>query len=251
LGAARNLGWRQSAGEYIIFHDDDNLSLPHLVETYVRAAQKSTADIVTAAMATFEGDDLPDSGIEYAEEIFAPLGGVLSAGVFMNLYGDAHACIRRDALERLGGFSEDHGVGHEDWELFARATIHGMKVLSVPEPLFWYRISKDSMLRTSRTPEANLLRSGRPFLQLLPVQYRAAMAHALALSYMATALQSWPGHANLEVGDETTLHRLSPLATSRCGKMSLAYYRLFGRPLIGPLLSAIRRGIIRAFLRET
>ncbi|MFC7544650.1 glycosyltransferase [Siccirubricoccus deserti] len=39
LGAARNLGWRKSSGEYVIFHDDDNVSLPHLVKTYVRAAQ--------------------------------------------------------------------------------------------------------------------------------------------------------------------------------------------------------------------
>jgi glycosyltransferase involved in cell wall biosynthesis len=243
LGAARNSGWRRSAGEYVIFHDDDNVSLPHLVETYVRAAQKSEADIVTAAMAIFAGDDLPDSGIEYANEIFAPLGGVLSVGAFMNLYGDAHACIRHDALERLGGFSEDYGVGHEDWELFARATINGMKMLSVPEPLFWYRMSRDSMLRSTQTPEADILRSGRPFLGLVPVQYRAAMTHALALSHMTAAPHFLPTGC-ARVGGGSALHQLAPVAESRCSKMSLEYYRLYSRPVIGPLLSAIRRSIM-------
>jgi O-antigen biosynthesis protein len=242
LGAARNAGWRCSSGEYIIFHDDDNISLPHLVETYVRCAQRAEADIVTAAMAIFEGDDLPDNGIEHAEEIFAPLGGVRSAGVFMNLYGDAHACIRRVALDRLGGFSEDYGIGHEDWELFARATINGMTVISVPEPLFWYRLSKNSMLRSSLSPEANLLRGGRPFIELLPPQYRAALAHALALSCTTMSMKFCPLESAPEaVSYETFRHPLSPHPASRCGRMSLAYYRLYGRPIIGPILTVIRR----------
>ncbi len=122
----------------------------------------------------------PPGGVEAATEIFAPIGGVYATGAYANLYGDAHALFRRDALERLGGFSEDFGVGHEDWELLARATLSGMTVLAVPEPLFWYRISPDSMLRTRRDPDGDLLRGGRPFLELLPPQIRPVMAYAFA-----------------------------------------------------------------------
>lgn len=179
LGAARNAGWRLASGDFVLFHDDDNISLPQLVATLMRAAERSGADIVTAAMAVFEGDAPPEGGITAAAEIFAPVGGVFAAGLFGNLYGDAHALFRRGSLERLGGFTEDFGVGHEDWELFARATLSGMVVAAVPEPLFWYRISPDSMLRLRRDPDADFMRSGRPFLDLLPPQLRPVLAYAM------------------------------------------------------------------------
>jgi GT2 family glycosyltransferase len=183
LGAARNAGWRLSRGRYVVFHDDDNVSLPHLVETYVRAAGHSGADILTATMAVFHGTAPPPGEVAGAAELFAPLGGTVGAGLFHNLFGDAQACFRREVLEELGGFTEDHGVGHEDWELFARAALRGFTLLSVPEPLYWYRISGTSMLRTRSGPDADLLRSARPYLALLPPQLRPALLHAIAAAH--------------------------------------------------------------------
>jgi hypothetical protein len=49
-------------------------------------------------------------------------------------------------FERLGGFTELHGVGWEDWELFLRAWLRGYKMSVVPEPLFNYRVSVGGML---------------------------------------------------------------------------------------------------------
>jgi glycosyltransferase involved in cell wall biosynthesis/GT2 family glycosyltransferase len=187
LGAARNAGWRAARGDFIIFHDDDNISMPRLVETYLRAAQHSGADILTAAMAVFEGDAPPEGGVPDALEVFPPLGNAPAIGLYHNLFGDAHACFRRAALEALGGFTEDFGVGHEDWELFARANLEGHAVFAVPEPLFWYRISKDSMLRSRATPDPDLLRSARPYLALLPPQVRWSLALGLALAWRPEA----------------------------------------------------------------
>ena len=39
----------------------------------------------------------------------------------------------------VGGFTEDAGVGHEDWELWARAILKGYTLQVVPEALYWYR----------------------------------------------------------------------------------------------------------------
>jgi hypothetical protein len=163
-------------------------------------------------MAIFEGEAPPEGGIGAAVEVYAPVGGVYAAGAFVNLYGDAHALFRRGSLECLGGFSEDFGLGHEDWEVLARATLSGMTVLAVPEPLFWYRISPDSMLRTRRDPDGDLLRGGRPFLELLPPQLRPALAYAFAPRDLVT---NPPG----------TLHRI----VERC--LSLAARPVIGLPL--------------------
>ena len=61
-------------------------------------------------------------------------------GVFRNCFGDANALVRRTTFEALGGFTEDSGVGHEDWELWVRAVLRGYHILVVPEPLYWYRV---------------------------------------------------------------------------------------------------------------
>jgi O-antigen biosynthesis protein len=224
LGAARNTGWRAARGEFIIFHDDDNISMPHLVETYVRAAQHSGADILTAAMAVFDQDAPPEEGISAASDIFPPVGGhAVGTGLYHNLFGDAHACFARDALESLGGFTEDFGVGHEDWELFARASLEGLTIFAVPEPLFWYRISADSMLRSRATPDPDLLRSARPYLALVPPQIRPSLTLGLSL-----ASRSEGGTDHLAL----LAHRISARLRG-----------LGSRPVIGPPLRACWRMI--------
>lgn len=43
--------------------------------------------------------------------------GSAEAGAFKNCFGDANAFVRREAFERVGGYTEDYGVGFEDWEV--------------------------------------------------------------------------------------------------------------------------------------
>ncbi|WP_296819973.1 glycosyltransferase [Brevundimonas sp.] len=162
LGAARNRAAAEAKGQWLLFHDDDNIARPEMIETFLRVARHSGADIVTAAMGTFSGKapkpaDAPDA-------IWLPIGAARAFGAIENAFGDANALVRRDAFARLGGFTEDYGVGHEDWELFARAVLGGLTLLSVPEPLFHYRVASSSMLRAEKNP-ANFLRNLRPYLE--------------------------------------------------------------------------------------
>ncbi|MEF3365376.1 glycosyltransferase [Methylocystis sp. 9N] len=147
LGAARNLAASHAKGEYVLFHDDDNFAEPTEVETFVAAAQRSGCDILTSQYWVFRAGEerLPQTRKKMK---FFPIGigGVFS--FFRNRFGDANALIRRSAFEALGGFTELHGVGWEDWELFLRAFLRGVKMGIVPEPLFNYRLSASGMLAT-------------------------------------------------------------------------------------------------------
>jgi hypothetical protein len=127
--------------------------------------------------------------------------------MYENCFGDAHALVRRSVLEELGGFSEDFGTGHEDWELFARAELGGYKVWGVPEPLFWYRIAKNSMLRSSIEPDADVLRSAQPYLALLDTPMRQALLWAVASSQINDRLRHAPPPTaiTLSVGRAMTL----------------------------------------------
>jgi GT2 family glycosyltransferase/glycosyltransferase involved in cell wall biosynthesis len=169
LGAARNRAAREAGGEYLLFMDDDNVARPHELSTLVRVARCTRADVVTSLMDLFGGDDPPSAERIQARWLFSAAGAL--TGVVRNAFGDANALVRRAAFERLGGFTEERGVTHEDWEFFARAALAGCRVEVVPEALFWYRVGPGSMIR-STCPYANALRHLRPYLDELPADFR-------------------------------------------------------------------------------
>lgn len=178
LGAARNTAARHAQGDFLLFMDDDNVAFPHEVATFAQAAAASGADILTAAMMVFRGFHPPRSPEEPGLTLWLPLGPCLPLGVYQNCFGDANALVRRELFWELGGFSEDYGIGHEDWEFFARAVLRGCAFYTVPEPLFYYRVADDSMVRSTDL-RANHARSFRAFAQALPPWQAEALDFAL------------------------------------------------------------------------
>lgn len=151
LGAARNAAAKVANGEFLLFHDDDNVAEPHEVEAFVSAALKSGSDILTCQSYVFRANDargpFADPKKERSIEFYPiGIGGVFS--FFRNRFGDANALIKRTVFEQVGGFTELRGVGVEDWEFFLNAHIKGFKTGIVPEPLFHYRVSTNGMLAT-------------------------------------------------------------------------------------------------------
>ena len=196
LGAARNNGARHARGEFLVFMDDDNFAKPHQLSTFVRTALATGAEIVTSAMDLFNGADAPllDARPK-ARWIF--LGGAAGTGAFRNCFGDANGCIRRETFLKLGGFSEDYGITHEDWEFYARAALQGCRMETLPEALFWYRVADQSMIRS--TPRyANHQRSLRPYLAAVPAPLQG-LVHCLQGSILFPAEKNNvnPGHDNL------------------------------------------------------
>lgn len=159
LGAARNIAARHAKGDYLLFHDDDNVAEKQEIEVFVMAALSSGADVLTCQAFIFRADDErgPFIGDVTGEERraieFYPIGigGIFS--YFRNRFGDANALIKKSVFAELGGFTELRGVGFEDWELFLRAYIKGYKLGIVPEPLFHYRVSRGGMLATGDMAE--------------------------------------------------------------------------------------------------
>jgi glycosyltransferase involved in cell wall biosynthesis len=171
LGAACNTGARHAHGEYLLFMDDDNYAEPHEISTFVRVAGYCGADILTCMEKHFNGNAAPSSCSQVPDNVSLPLGAAADVGAVKNCFGDANALVRRSTFEELGGFTEDYGIGFEDWEFFARAVLKGARLEVVPEELFWYRHHEESMLQT--TPQAaNLFRSARPYLEALPPDLR-------------------------------------------------------------------------------
>jgi GT2 family glycosyltransferase/tetratricopeptide (TPR) repeat protein/glycosyltransferase involved in cell wall biosynthesis len=166
LGAARNNAARHARGEYLVFMDDDNFAKPNELSTFVRVALKTGAEIVTSSMDLFAGNEPPNPA-EKPKVRWTFLGAAAGPGAIRNCFGDANGLVRRDTFLRLGGFTEDYGITHEDWEFYARAVLQGCRMETIPEALFWYRVTDNSMIR-STSQFANLQRSIRPYLAAVP-----------------------------------------------------------------------------------
>jgi len=180
LGAARNRAAAEAKGDYLLFMDDDNVAKPHEISTFTAVARHTGADVVTCFMDMFEGAHAP--GIHIMPDVRVLFTGAnLPLSVFYNTFGDANAIIRRTAFQSVGGCTEDHGVGHEDWELFSCLMLKGYQVEVVPEALFWYRVMPGSMIKATSV-ERNFQRSLRPYLEQIPEPYHQLIKMCLGQS---------------------------------------------------------------------
>jgi glycosyltransferase involved in cell wall biosynthesis len=128
-----NHGASNAAGTYLLFLAEGAVPEPSGISTLVRVAERTGADVVTAA-AKWSAD--AGTGIR------PPEGGPPVAGLFYRCFGDTGYLIRRDAFEALGGFDPDSEPGSEDHELLCRAALEGYRIEIVPEPLISERLGE-------------------------------------------------------------------------------------------------------------
>lgn len=167
--AARNRAVREARGDWVLLFDDDCVAEPDLVRRLVTFAVTIGADVVTCPRHVFVGDHSPSRG-DRSGQLWVPLGAVPSAGLFENCVGDTNLLARREAFLRVGGLRTDFGVPAADREFLVRAASEGLRVEVMPEVLYHYRVTPDSVSR-GLTPEAESLRDlrfARPFVEALP-----------------------------------------------------------------------------------
>lgn len=186
-GAARNCAARAARGDFLFFMDDDNLAKPDEVSTLLRVARHTGADIVTCCLDTFSGHEPPRAGAR-PEQRWLFIGDDVATGAFRNCFGDTNALWRREAFRAAGGFHEDWGVGHEDWELLARAVLRGLRLEVVPEALVWYRYNeREATVNRKTPPQANHLANIRPYLEAMPAGLQTMVSYAQGMHVRRSA----------------------------------------------------------------
>jgi len=136
----RNFAASLANGEFLKFHDSDDIMYPHCLEVMVRylSAMPSAAFALSAHRA-WSGAPCPIVSTPYLSYQREFLG----FGMFNQ--GPANALFRTEAFNRLGGF-DDLGP-HSDLAFWLRAC-RSVNVVLIPGDLYWYRVHEGQHLRT-------------------------------------------------------------------------------------------------------
>ena len=147
---ARNVGIRETKGEYILVLDSDDFFEPTFCEK---------------AMAVFKNDGNVKLVVSYANrisdskiiDIFKPLGGHLES-FLLNNCAMGSAMFKKYDWDKINCYDENMRNGFEDWEFYIRLLQNEGKAHVIPEPLFNYRLRKNSTTNKANKIKYDLLK---------------------------------------------------------------------------------------------
>lgn len=169
----RNAGWRAARGAVVLFLDGDMTLVPQFVERAVAGFSDPQVAVIFGNCRERHPEESLYNRILDLDWI-APTGPVEYCG--------GAALIRRELLERVGGYNEDL-IAAEDTELCARIRALGYTVLHLDQPMVHHDLSitrfSQYWRRALRSGYAYGEVSGRIRRNDLPVWYRQARRNRL------------------------------------------------------------------------
>ena len=165
LANVLNIGMDMAKGKYLARMDSDDISLPERFETQINFLESHPdIDLCSCGMMLFGAKDEiwireqnPDKVKIYA--------------LFHSPILHASSVWRKESFEKYGLRFRQEMVPAEDYDLWTRALVKGLKLMNMPQVLYKYRIHPaQATTRTDLTAEKdrivqqNYLRAAVPFL---------------------------------------------------------------------------------------
>lgn len=174
LANVLNVGLEMAHGEYIARMDSDDISLPDRLLVQLEYMEKHPEiDLVSAGMQLFGAKDEVWIREQNPEK-------VKIAALFHSPVLHPTSMWRRASFEKQGLRYRQEMVPAEDYDLWVRALVKGLKLVNLPEPLYKYRIHEaQATMQTDKTAAKSK-------------EVREAYLHAALPSLSDKAVASFP-----------------------------------------------------------
>jgi GT2 family glycosyltransferase len=183
--AARNCGWRAASGRVIAFTDDDTIPFVNWLDEGLRTMVPGVA-----AAAGRVKVPIPAWPTDYERNVKR-----MESAEFLT----ANCFVRRDMLERIGGFDERFTrAWREDSDLHFTLIEHGGEVVGAPRALVLHPVREAAWgvsLREQRNMEFDAL-----LYKKHPALYRQRIRHRPPVAYYGTVLSLGAMVAALLIG---------------------------------------------------
>lgn len=147
LSSARNTGIMNCSSDYILFIDSDDTLEEWAVATIEDAIERHNFDIIAPSLKCFGLNN---------DEVILMENPQLKDFRIGNRIGSC-VCIRRICLLNVGGYSSKMIHGYEDLHLIINLLTNGLKIMTLPEVLWFYRVKENSMASTAKNHHEELL----------------------------------------------------------------------------------------------
>lgn len=137
VSKARNVGISLAKTEYILTLDADDSFEPTFIEKALAILKANTEVAIVGSHVKVIYEDGTQSEIKY------PLGGTVNDFLVKN-NGIASCLYRKECWKAVSGYDEKMHNGYEDWEFWISILKEGKRMHIIEEPLFNYRIKKES-----------------------------------------------------------------------------------------------------------
>lgn len=132
--AARNTGWKASKGNYLVFHDDDDVMAPTKIEEQVNAIESSRDENVMASYCNCVVFKKGRPIKKYVADNSGQLQYELLASKW-SFGSGSNILMKREAMEKLGGYDESF-LRHQDLEIIVRFFRY-FKIVNVNKDLLY------------------------------------------------------------------------------------------------------------------
>ncbi len=180
LANVLNKGMEMARGKYIARMDSDDISLPDRLLRQVEYLEgHPDIDLCSCAMELFGARD----GLWVRD---ADPDKVRISALFFSPVLHASSLWRCDSFERHGLRFDQATVPAEDYDLWTRALVAGLRMVNLPEPLYRYRIREgQATADTSRTSPKERETRQRYFRAAYPKASHSLEADFLALPQLS------------------------------------------------------------------
>lgn len=159
LANVLNIGMDMARGKYIARMDSDDMSLPERFEVQVNYLETHPdIDLCSCGMKLFGARDgawVRDSDPDM----------VKITALFFSPILHASSVWRRDSFERFGLRFKQEMVPAEDYDLWCRALVKGLRMINLPECLYLYRIRPDQATENTERTSNKEVEVRRDFLR--------------------------------------------------------------------------------------